>query len=1172
MNTGLWDRLSADPEKGGPVIFGVRHHSPACARAVVAAAAELAPVAVAVEFPADLAEHLTWLAHPDLVTPVAVAVAGPAGSTAADIDAGMSLYPFADFSPELAVIRWAWENGVPVHAVDLPVGAPTTPPAPGSPDLPGATEVVGVSELVDRDAWDSKVETMSVGADWRAVRRAALAVGFASRLSETHGTAGTADTGDARDTGDTWSVDGVDPRTAARENWMRRSLDALTATPGTVLAVVGSFHAAALLPLLGRGDGAVESGTDSAGMSATVPAERSVDCLPVVSCLVPYSFAQLDSRSGYPSGIRDPRWRQQILDVTAPRQATELVTTMITDVGRALRAGGHPAGPAEMTEAVRLASGLAALRCLPAPGRGELLEALTSVFAQGSVAGHGRAVAAALEEVMVGDRTGELPPGAPEPVLLSAVRDEVAALGMPTRERSASKDVRVEPFAGRSGLARHVLLQRFDALGVPFLVGSTAGTTRGLENRSYTATVSWRTTTTAALSLLGSSGVTLGQVTAMVLLGRLSRAEGAGEVLDVLSDGARCGSGTVVDHALDALTPLLGSVGFAAAVDATELLASVAGGRLPATELLPASTRDRCAGLAGQLTGAVVREIEGVTGSDDVANARLLGRTASLVDDHRTELSAALAAVADRGSPLMSGAALAVLDRISDGERSTTRIGSWLDLGAHSATRRVLRRRLTGYLAASRGTWTTSGALDDLVERTNGADDDLFLAALPALRGAFDTVPAADREDFLDHLATLTGQDHPAVLDVPAEQAAGFAATDAAARRRLAALGLADVHFAPATRWRLILGAEPDQLPPTATRLGMTLDELYGDGGDDPTGAADGRVRRGGGGGARRISVRSWAGEIEALFGTGQVEEILATAAEQGRVEALLGPQGTGGVDPELVRPSVELLTSVLNLRGALSESQLQVLRPLVATLVDELSKQLASRITPVLAGLSGSRPTLRRTGRLDLPATIRRNLRHVAEIDGRRLVVPRTPVFRAPVRRTSPWHLIVLVDVSPSMERSTVYAAVTAAILSGVTTFRLSFLTFDSEVIDLSEHAADPLTLLLEVSPGGGTDIALAVAVASSMVTDPTRTAVIVVSDFEEGGPVDTLVVRVRDLVESGVRMLGCAALTDGDAGSGGTGVAYNVGITRQLAAVGMRVAPVSPVELARWVGEVLG
>lgn len=409
-----------------------------------------------------------------------------------------------------------------------------------------------------------------------------------------------------------------------------------------------------------------------------------------------------------------------------------------------------------------------------------------------------------------------------------------------------------------------------------------------------------------------------------------------------------------------------------------------------------------------------------------------------------------------------------MLDRVIPTE-SASRIGSWLDLGAHASTRKIQERRLAGYLAGSSHTWTTSGAVDGLVDRVSTATDDLFVAALPALRGASDTVAAAEREDFLDHLAALLGDRPDGDLDILAATMTGFATIDADASRRLEALGLADVHFAPETRWRLVLGADPEALPPTASRMASTLDELYGDPGPDHTGAAGGRVRagrRGGRGGDRRIGVRRWAGEIEALFGSDQVQEILATAAEKGRAVALLGPDGSSTIDPESVRPSVELLGTVLGLRGALSESQLGMLRPLVSRLVDELSKELASRITPVLAGLASSRPSVRRTGKLDLPATIRCNLRHVAEVDGRRLVVPETPVFRSPVRKTSPWHIIVVVDVSPSMETSTIYAAVTASILSGIATYRLSLLTFDSEVMDLSEYADDPLSLLLEISP----------------------------------------------------------------------------------------------------------
>lgn len=87
--------------------------------------------------------------------------------------------------------------------------------------------------------------------------------------------------------------------------------------------------------------------------------------------------------------------------------------------------------------------------------------------------------------------------------------------------------------------------------------------------------------------------------------------------------------------------------------------------------------------------------------------------------------------------------------------------------------------------------------------------------------------------------------------------------------------------------------------------------------------------------------------------------------------------------------------------------------------------------------------------------------------------------------------------------------------------------------------------------------------------MADPTRTAMIIISDFEEGGNTSTLAQRVSRLVESGVRMIGCAALVDGSTDA--TGSSYNVGIAKQLVAVGMRIAPVSPVQLARWVGEVL-
>lgn len=178
---------------------------------------------------------------------------------------------------------------------------------------------------------------------------------------------------------------------------------------------------------------------------------------------------------------------------------------------------------------------------------------------------------------------------------------------------------------------------------------------------------------------------------------------------------------------------------------------------------------------------------------------------------------------------------------------------------------------------------------------------------------------------------------------------------------------------------------------------------------------------------------------------------------------------------------------------------------------------------------------------------------------------MPVTPIFHGRMQKASEWHLIVLVDVSASMNSSVVFSAMMAAILTGVPALSVTFLAFSTTVVDFSDHVDDPLALLLEVEIGGGTDIAAAVRVARERVRVPQRTLCVLISDFEEGGSVGDLEAEVTALHESGVHLMGCAALDD-------TGAAvYNVGIAQRVAAAGMRVAAVSPLQLAQWVGDVV-
>ncbi|MFO0715197.1 MAG: VWA domain-containing protein [Sandaracinus sp.] len=358
-----------------------------------------------------------------------------------------------------------------------------------------------------------------------------------------------------------------------------------------------------------------------------------------------------------------------------------------------------------------------------------------------------------------------------------------------------------------------------------------------------------------------------------------------------------------------------------------------------------------------------------------------------------------------------------------------------------------------------------------------------------------------------------------------------------------------------ADRFRLLLGAEREKLAPPSRRAARALDELYGHG------RGEGASTAVGGGGGREApypSTREWADELEALFGEDVCEEVLGVAAERGRTAALLE------LDPAAVTPSVELLERVLSLRGGMPEAQLGRLRALIRKIVDALVKELAVRVTPALTGVVTPRPTRRPRGPIDLGRTVRANLDRAAQNDdGSFRITPERLVFRTRQKRAMDWEIVLVVDVSGSMEPSVIYSAMMAAILSAVPWVRVRFLAFSTEVIDLSEHVADPLALLLEVQVGGGTHIARALRHAQSLVRVPSRTLVVVVSDFEEGFPLESLLAEVRSLVESGVTALGLASLDD--AGK----PRFSAAIAGLVAGAGMPVAALSPVELARWVGE---
>ncbi|MET8699425.1 DUF5682 family protein [Kitasatospora sp. NPDC004723] len=1225
----------------GPYLIGVRHHAPSLSAVVPALLDAAAPEVLLVELPAEFQPWLDLLADDATRAPVALAAAPAADRSderadgiGAEAGPGLAFYPFADFSPELAALRWARRHGVETIACDLPLavrdrstGRERTGPETRPDARPGVADALRhrLTGRDDEDLWDRLVETAAPGSTPEAVRRAALLVGWALRRDAEDGP-------------------GVDPYDLRREAWMRERIREAGAGGRRVAAVIGAFHA----PALTQHAPAEPAGpTDPAE-----PADGSAPDARHVVSLIPYTYPLLDARSGYPAGIRDPEWQHTVLDAAGdPDRLAEALVRTAVRICEALRAQDHPSGPADAREIVRLAGDLARLRALAAPGRGELVEAVQTVLAQGEPLGRGRAVARALEKVLVGTRTGEPTPAAPRSGLGPAVERLLADLGLPGPGDTAEpvpRELRLDPLRSPLDRRRELLLNRLTACGVPYAEPVETTGAGGTETLTTRWRVRWTPAVAAMLTVAGTRGVTPAQAAEGALRERLRReqqADGptAREVLRGLADAAACGLPALTDTRLTQLTAVLPASGTlpdlldglalldrltathqpsapadpvsAHAAPGAPATTSPAGGPAVAAPQGEASAAadpvlGALAAAAEVVTVAAVRQLEGLGGSDDADDARALVELARRADlSGGIRLRHVMAELADGGSPLVRGAAGAVRVLLRQEEPAVfgDRAASWVDGATGPDARHALGRSLVGLLTAAEGLFSTApGVLEPVLERVVTLSDSAFLDRLPALRGGFDTLSPAARDRLLQlveerlgtRLETLPEEVPPALL-------ADWSRADLAARAALARRGLlpallpaptAEVPdpapapapartgtdtrthaLSPAERWRLLLGRPGSGgLGGRAARLATALDELYGTGQGEGSGPGlEGRGGAGGNRGGREApypGVREWSEELTALFGPGLREEVLAAAVAQGRGDAL------EAIDPGAVRPSVDLLRTVLEHAGGLPEARLAGLRPLVRRLVDELSRELATRLRPALTGISVPRPSRRPGGGLDLHRTIRANLATARPADpagspsaggpsggepGGMMIVPERPVFRTRARQASDWRLILVVDVSGSMEASTVWAALTASILAGVPSLSTHFVAFSTEVVDLTDRVADPLGLLLEVRIGGGTDIAGGLRYARSLVTVPSRTLIAVVSDFEEGGPVGGLLAQTRALVGSGCHLLGCAALDD-------TGTArYSKAVAGQLVAAGMPVAALSPLELARWVGE---
>lgn len=363
-------------------------------------------------------------------------------------------------------------------------------------------------------------------------------------------------------------------------------------------------------------------------------------------------------------------------------------------------------------------------------------------------------------------------------------------------------------------------------------------------------------------------------------------------------------------------------------------------------------------------------------------------------------------------------------------------------------------------------------------------------------------------------------------------------------------------------RWRLVLGEStedalgglPGDWQARDAALSYLYDREYGPGRNTRMGAGPGSLD------PSQLTVPEWINLVHELFPRKTIERLEQDALERYQLEEMV-------TNPELLsraQPSQTLLKAVLRTKHLMNQEVLAMARRLVRAVVEQLMEKLARQI---IAPFTGSidrrrRSFLKVAKNFDARTTIRRNLSNY-DLSTQRLYI-RQPYFFSRVRRQADrWQMIILVDESGSMADSVIHAAVTAAIFFGIKSLRTHLVLFDTSIVDVTEHCSDPVETLMNVQLGGGTDIGQALRYAAALVDNPRRTIVVLITDFYEGAPAQHLFSATKQLVTSGVSLLGLAAL-DSNAEPN-----YDRSVAGQMVKLGAHVAAMTPGELAEWVAE---
>ncbi|MCQ2974872.1 MAG: DUF5682 family protein [Bacteroidales bacterium] len=357
--------------------FGIRHHGPGSSKNVIKALQKMQPDIILLEGPPEADNLIKMVSHNDMIPPVALL------SYQTDDTKNAVLYPFAEFSPEWQVMKFANKNNIQIRFFDLPLIYILN----HQNFEEEKDDIIEQQRINDPFSLFAQISGLKDGEEWwnefieTKTNSDEIFIGIEEAITELRQT----------------FPNQTDKRDLIREAWMRKQIKIAQKDIFSKIAVVcGAWHVPGL--------------KEKTTLNSDNETLKGLSKVKVECTWIPWTYDRLTKKSGYGAGIISPGWYHHIFE-----NQNDDGTLWLSKVANTLREKKFDISVAHVIDSLELAKASALLRNLHKPSLKEFDEAVISVMGFGDK----EILNIVKEELTVSNRIGKVPNEVPKVPLLA---------------------------------------------------------------------------------------------------------------------------------------------------------------------------------------------------------------------------------------------------------------------------------------------------------------------------------------------------------------------------------------------------------------------------------------------------------------------------------------------------------------------------------------------------------------------------------------------------------------------------------------------------------------------------------------------------------------------------------------------------------------------------------